>query len=146
MKKENIVKIYYCLVYPITGYQLLNIVTQQSIWSSQEDFHPIWFSMCGLYLEELWCKSSEFTIVYWSFGFGQREFVLIFLSFCNFSSFSAADILCIGDTYIIIPPNTAHTLKIKLDENPFGKMRFFVVWQCSVTDILLEMKTSLFLA
>ena len=29
-------------------------------------------------------------------------------------------------TYIIIPPNTAHTLKIKLDENPLGKIRFFV--------------------
>ena len=40
-------------------------------------------------------------------------------------------------TYIIIPPNTAHTLKIKLDENPLGKIRFFVELQCSVTDILL---------
>ena len=39
-------------------------------------------------------------------------------------------------TYIIIPPNTAHTLKIKLDENPLGKMRFLVEWQCSVTEIL----------
>jgi len=29
-------------------------------------------------------------------------------------------------TYIIIPPNTAHTLKIKFDENPLGKMSFLV--------------------
>ena len=40
-------------------------------------------------------------------------------------------------TYNIIPPNTAHTLKIKLDENPLGTIRFFVDWQCSVTDILI---------
>ena len=42
----------------LIGYQLLNIVNQQRIAYFREDFHPIWFSMCGPYLEELWCKSS----------------------------------------------------------------------------------------
>ena len=48
------------------------------------------------------------------------------LQFTIKKDFSLSFLIIPKLTYIIIPPNTAHTLKIKLDENPFGKIRFFV--------------------
>ena len=38
--------------------------------------------------------------------------------------------------YIMIPPNKAQVMYMKLEENPWGKIWFVLWWFCSVTEIL----------